>query len=93
MMRTGESDPGRKVLCTEPGGIRDRKRGRPKLVWCGELERTSDGLEVEIGASLPSQERNSGSSFRRPSPTQGCSRSTWEEEELFRRIRYILLVC
>jgi hypothetical protein len=33
-----ESDPARKVLCTTPGGIGGRKRGRPKLRWWDELE-------------------------------------------------------
>jgi hypothetical protein len=31
VMRMKESDPARKVLCTKPGGIGDRKRGRQKL--------------------------------------------------------------
>jgi hypothetical protein len=38
VMKMEESDPARKVLCTKPGGIGDRKRGRPKLRWCDELE-------------------------------------------------------
>jgi hypothetical protein len=33
-----ESDPARKVLYIKSGGIGDRKRGRPKLRWCDELE-------------------------------------------------------
>jgi hypothetical protein len=37
-MRMDESDPTRKVLCTKPGGIGFRKRGRPKLRWCDESE-------------------------------------------------------
>jgi hypothetical protein len=37
-MRIEESDPAKKVLCTEPEGIGDRKRGRLKLRWCDELE-------------------------------------------------------
>jgi hypothetical protein len=31
VMRTEEIDPARKVLCTKPGVIGDRKRNRPKL--------------------------------------------------------------
>jgi hypothetical protein len=38
VMRMEESDLVRKVLCTKPGGIGDRKRGRSKLRWCDELE-------------------------------------------------------
>jgi hypothetical protein len=39
VMRMDGSDPARKVLCTEPGGIGGRKRGRLNLRWCGdELE-------------------------------------------------------
>ena len=38
VMRVEESDPARKVLCSKPGGIGDRKRGRPKLRWRDELE-------------------------------------------------------
>jgi hypothetical protein len=37
-MRTEESDSAKKVLCTRPGGNGCRKRGRPKLRWCDELE-------------------------------------------------------
>ena len=33
-----ESDPAREVLCTQPGGIGDSKRGRPKYRWCEELK-------------------------------------------------------
>jgi hypothetical protein len=42
VVRMDESDPVRKVLCTEPGGIGDRKRGRPNLWLC-------DGLEEDVG--------------------------------------------
>jgi hypothetical protein len=38
VMRMDESYPVSKVLCTEPGEIGDRKRGRPKVRWCDELE-------------------------------------------------------
>jgi hypothetical protein len=38
VMRMEESDPAKKVLCTKPGGYGDRRRGRPKLRWCDELE-------------------------------------------------------
>jgi hypothetical protein len=37
-MRMDASDRARKVLCTKPGGIGGRKRGRPKLRWCDEIE-------------------------------------------------------
>ena len=37
-MRMEENDPARNALCTVPGGIGDRKRGRLKLRWCDELE-------------------------------------------------------
>jgi hypothetical protein len=37
-MRMDKSDPAKKVLCTKPGGIGVRERGRPQLRWCGELE-------------------------------------------------------
>jgi hypothetical protein len=37
-MRIEESDPARKVLCTKPGGIGDRKRGRPEVRCRDELE-------------------------------------------------------
>jgi hypothetical protein len=33
-----ESDPAKKVLCTKPAGSEDRRRGRPKLRRCDELE-------------------------------------------------------
>jgi hypothetical protein len=38
VMRMEESDRARKVLCTKPGGIGDRKRGRPTLRWCDDLD-------------------------------------------------------
>jgi hypothetical protein len=38
VMRTDESDPARKVDCTEPGGTGDRKRDRAKLRWCDESD-------------------------------------------------------
>jgi hypothetical protein len=37
-MGMGEGDPARKVLCTQPRGTGDRKRGTPKLRQCNELE-------------------------------------------------------
>jgi hypothetical protein len=37
-MRMEERDPAKKVLCTKPGGNEDRRRGRPKLRMCDELE-------------------------------------------------------
>jgi hypothetical protein len=37
--RVDESDPAREVLCTQPGGIGDSKRGRPKYRWCEELKK------------------------------------------------------
>jgi len=37
-MRIEDSCPAKKVLCTKPGGTGDRRRGRPKLRWCNELE-------------------------------------------------------
>jgi hypothetical protein len=33
-----ESDTAQKVFCTKPGRTGGRKRGRPKLRWCNELE-------------------------------------------------------
>jgi hypothetical protein len=38
VMEMEESDPARKILCTKPGGTGDRKKGRPKLRRCDELE-------------------------------------------------------
>jgi hypothetical protein len=39
VMRMDESDPARKILCAKPGGMGDRKkRGRPKLMSCHELQ-------------------------------------------------------
>jgi hypothetical protein len=38
VIRTEESDPVKKVLFMKPGGSGDRRRGRPKLIWCDELE-------------------------------------------------------
>jgi hypothetical protein len=38
VIRMEESGPVRKVLCTKPGGIGDKKRGRPEVRWCDELE-------------------------------------------------------
>ena len=38
VMRMEESDPAKKVLHTEPGENGYRKRGKPKLRWCNELE-------------------------------------------------------
>jgi hypothetical protein len=38
-MRMDERDAAKKVLCTEPGGTGNRKRGRPKLRWCDEVEK------------------------------------------------------
>jgi hypothetical protein len=38
VMRMKESDPARNVICTKPGGIGGRKRGRPQWRWCDELE-------------------------------------------------------
>ena len=38
MIRMEESDPAKKVLCTKPAGSGDRRRGRPKLRRCDELE-------------------------------------------------------
>jgi hypothetical protein len=43
-MRMDESDPARKVLFTKPGAIRGRKRGRPKLRRCAELEEDVAGV-------------------------------------------------
>jgi hypothetical protein len=37
-MRMEDSYPAEKVFCTKPGGNADRRRGRPKLRWCNELE-------------------------------------------------------
>jgi hypothetical protein len=38
VMRIGESDLAKKVLCTKPEGRGERRRSRPKLRWCDELE-------------------------------------------------------
>ena len=38
VMRLEESDPTKNVFCIKPKGNWDRRRGRPKLRWCNELE-------------------------------------------------------
>jgi hypothetical protein len=38
VIRMEDNYPAKKVLCTKPGGNGDRRRGRPKLWWCDELE-------------------------------------------------------
>ena len=38
VMRMEERDPAKKVLCTKPARKEARRRGRPKLRRCNELE-------------------------------------------------------
>jgi hypothetical protein len=58
VMRMGESDPAKKVLCATPGGSGDRGRGRPQLRRCDELG-------AEIGELMHSQGRSGWYSVRR----------------------------
>jgi hypothetical protein len=62
-MRMDKSDLAKKVLCTKPGGTGDRKRGRPKLRWCDELEDVAR-VGCRNWRLNASHERSDGSSLR-----------------------------
>jgi hypothetical protein len=70
VIKMEESDPAKKVLCTKPGGNGDRRKGRPKLRWCYELQDYAQN-GVEIGELISSEERSGGKSLRRSLRTQG----------------------
>jgi hypothetical protein len=45
VIRMEESDPAKKVLCSNQGGNGERRRGRPKLRWWHELEEWQQLIE------------------------------------------------
>ena len=54
-MRMEESDPAMEVLFTKPGRSGDRRRERPKLRFCDELEEDVLRLGAEIGVNAHSR--------------------------------------
>jgi hypothetical protein len=64
-MRIGESDLAKKVLCTKPGGSGERRRGRPKLWWCDELEVDITWVGCRNWRNNAQSRRSGGNSLRR----------------------------
>ena len=58
LYRTEESGPAKKVLCTKLRVIWDRRRRRPKLKWCDELEEGVAGAGCRnLRTNVPSREK------------------------------------